>query len=443
MSRAAIAALFVLLEDGNYNRCVASIAETDLHGKVLSFEDARQVVTECAEQLRSTHSAGTEKLPLLEARGRVLAQGIRADRDLPPFPRATRDGYAVRSSDIAQIPARLKVVGQVKAGGLPPANFAELQSGEAVEIMTGAPVPGGADAVVMVEYTEVILTNHVLIKRDAISGENIVPQGSEGRQGEVLLDPGTRIGYPQIAVAAAVGASEVEVFRRPGVAILSTGDEVVPITSIPAENQIRNSNSLSLAAQIMLAGGEPLQLPIAPDEPGRLRELIAEGLDCDLLLLSGGVSMGKYDLVEQVLADFSPAFLFTGCKIQPGKPVVFGRTHRLGRATYFFGLPGNPISTMVTFELFARELVHALSHARPEPLRFVQARLKAGFKTKTGLTRFLPGLIHYDDRESQVELLHWQGSGDIVTLARANCYVAINPTREKYEAGENITALLR
>ena len=422
---------------------MASTAQTDVHGKVLSFEDARAVVTETAEHLRSTHPAKTETLPLLEALGRVLAQEIRADRDFPPFPRATRDGYAVRGSDISQVPARLKVVGQIKAGGIPPSGFSELRPGEALEIMTGAPVPRGADAVVMVEYTDLVSRNQIIVKRAAATGENIVPQGSEGRQGEVLLARGTRIGYPEIAVAAAVGAAEVAVFRRPRIAVLSTGDEVVPITTSPAENQIRNSNSFSLAAQIMLAGGEPFQMPIAPDEPGRLRELIAEGIDCDLLLLSGGVSMGKYDLVEQVLGDFSPAFLFTGCQIQPGKPLVFGRAHRLGRATYFFGLPGNPISTMVTFELFARDLVLALSHTRPEPLRCVQAKLKSGLTTKIGLTRFLPGLIHYDDGESQVELLRWQGSGDIVTLSRANCYVAVNPTREKYEAGESITVLLR
>jgi molybdopterin molybdotransferase len=422
---------------------VASTAQTDVHGKVLSFEDARQLVIEAAAQIRSTHPVKPEKLPLLETLDRILAQEIRADRDFPPFPRATRDGYAVRSGDVAEVPVPLKVIGQIKAGGPPPSGFSEVRAGETLEIMTGAPVPYGTDAVVMVEHTDLISANQVLIKRAATTGENIVSQGSEGKQGEVLLVRGTRIGYPEIAVAAAIGAAEVEVFQRPRIAILSTGDEVVPITSAPAENQIRNSNSFSLAAQIVLAGGEPVQLRIAPDEPGRLRELIAEGLDCDLLLLSGGVSMGKYDLVEQVLGDFSPAFLFTGCKIQPGKPVVFGRAHRFGKATYFFGLPGNPISTMVTFELFARELVLALAHATPQPLRFVQARLKSGFITRTGLTRFLPGLLHYDDRESQVELLRWQGSGDIVTLARANCYVAVNPQREKYEAGDCITVLLR
>ena len=434
---------FVLPEFRNYNLNVASIAQSDVHGKVLSFEDARRVVTEAAEHIRATHPIRTEKLPLLQALGRVLAREIRADRDLPPFPRATRDGYAIRSTDLAEVPVKLKVIGQIKAGGALPSGFTELQPGEALEIMTGAPVPRGADAVVMVEYTEPISADRVVIKRAATTGENIVPQGSEGKHGEVLLRAGMRIGYPEIAVAAAVGSVELEVFSKPRVAILSTGDEVIPITSTPADNQIRNSNSFSLAAQIMLAGGEPVQLPIAPDQPGPLRELIAEGLDSDLLLLSGGVSMGKYDLVEKVLSEFSAAFVFTGCNIQPGKPVVFGRAHRLGRGTYFFGLPGNPISTMVTFELFARELVLALAHAVTEPLRFVQAKLKSEFKTKTGLTRFLPGLIEYDGRQSQVELLRWQGSGDIVTLARSNCYVVINPKREKYEAGDDITVLLR
>ena len=422
---------------------MASIAQTDVHGKVLSFEDARRLVTESAQQLRSTHAARTERLHLLESLGRVLAQELRADRDFPPFPRATRDGYAVRSSDVTEAPVRLKIIGQIKAGGTPPADFAELRAGDAIEIMTGAPVPRGADAVVMVEYTDSSSADQVVVKRTATAGQNVVPQGSEGRQREVLLRVGTRLGYPEVAVAAAVGAADVEVFKRPRIAILSTGDEVVPITSTPADNQIRNSNSFSLAAQITLAGGEPVQLPIAPDQPGPLRELITAGLDCDLLLLSGGVSMGKYDLVEQVLAEFSAAFLFTGCNIQPGKPLVFGRAHRFGRATYFFGLPGNPISTMVTFELFARELVLALAHATPEPLRLVQAKLRSGFETKTGLTRFLAGLIEYDGRQSQVELLRWQGSGDIVTLARSNCYVVVNPTRENYEAGENITVFLR
>ncbi len=401
-----------------------------------------------AGELRTLAGTSTEKLSLLQALGRTLAREIRSDRDLPPFARATRDGYALQSADLAHTPATLRIVGQIKAGGALPPGFTALRAGEAVEIMTGAPVPGGADAVVMVEHTELAGAAQVKISRPVSAGENIVPRGSEATQGQILLSTGVRLDYPQLALAASVGVTEVEIFRRPRIAILSTGDEIVPATVIPGEHQIRNSNSYSLAAQVMLAGGEPVQLPIAPDDPQRLRELIAEGLDCDLLLISGGVSMGKYDFIEQVLAEFSAEFFFTGCRIQPGKPVVFGRARLPKNSSaagqgYFFGLPGNPVSTMVTFELFVREMVLALSHAHPESARFAQARLKEGFRARPGLTRFLPALLTSDEREQQVELLRWQGSGDIVTLARANCYVVVHPEREQYEAGESVPILLR
>jgi molybdopterin molybdotransferase len=420
---------------------VATSPQSDVHGNVLSFADARALVERHADALRQT-SPQVEQFALLDAVGRVLASEIRADRDFPPFARATRDGYAVRSGDLAQLPSRLRVIGQLKAGGALPPGFTEVRPGEAMEIMTGAPVPAGADAVVMVEFTELKGTE-VTAKRSAMAGENIVPRGSEAKQGEVLLSAGYRLSYPQIAVAASVGAAQVEVFRRPRIAILSTGDEVVPITAVPATNQIRNSNSFSLAAQVLLAGGEPVQLPVAPDEPRRLRELIAQGLAADLLLLSGGVSMGKYDLVERVLlSEFSAEFFFTGCSIQPGKPLVFGRA-AAQRPAYFFGLPGNPVSTMVTFELFVREFISALAGAQREPLRFVQAKLVAELRTKTGLTRFLPALLTTSEHGARVELLRWQGSGDIVTLTRANCYVVVQPERDRYEEGESITVLLR
>ncbi|HEX6466134.1 MAG TPA: gephyrin-like molybdotransferase Glp [Terriglobales bacterium] len=423
-------------------------SQPDVHGTVLSFQDARRLVQAHANALRGLANPSLQKLALLDALGRTLAAELLADRDLPPFPRATRDGYAVRSADLAQARTRLKIVGQIKAGGPPPAGFTCLRPGEAVEIMTGAPVPEGADAVVMVEHTESRAAGEVIVHRKLSLGENIVRQGSEAREGQLLAPVGTRLDYPHIALAASVGAVMVEVFARPRVAILTTGDEVVPITVIPGENQIRNSNRHSLAAQVMLAGGEPVCLPIAPDEPHRLRELIVEGLGCDLLLISGGVSMGKYDFIEQVLAELSAEFFFTGCRIQPGKPVVFGRMRRpegpvAAAPRYFFGLPGNPVSTMVTFELFVKEFIFALSHTDSGPVRFAQAKLKKGFPTKGGLTRFLPGVLAGDDREQQVELLPWQGSGDIVTLARANCYVVVHPERERYKTGERITVLLR
>jgi molybdopterin molybdotransferase len=247
------------------------------------------------------------------------------------------------------------------------------------------------------------------------------------------------------------------------VAVLSTGDELVEIDAMPGAAQIRNSNSYSLAAQIEEAGGEAVRLPVAPDEPVRLRELIEEGLSHDLLLLTGGVSMGKYDLVEQVLGELGAEFYFTGAKIQPGKPVVFGacgadalaRTDSLFAAGtragapaphdsrhYFFGLPGNPVSTMVTFELFVRPMIAALGGMKPEPLIFLKARLKSEVRAKTGLTRFLPARITGEFENAEVEVAAWQGSGDIASLARANCYLVIPPDREQFAAGEAVSVLL-
>ena len=180
-------------------------------------------------------------------------------------------------------------------------------------------------------------------------------------------------------------------------------------------------------------------LPVAPDEPARLKELIVQGLQSDLLLLTGGVSMGKYDLVEQVLATMKAQFFFTGAQIQPGKPIVFGRV----AGKYFFGLPGNPVSTMVTFELFAKPVIEALGGMSPQKLVFVHARLKAEVKTKTGLKRFLPAVLSGEFEKAEVELVRWQGSGDIAATARSNCYIVIPPDRERIAAGEWVPVLMR
>ncbi len=215
----------------------------------------------------------------------------------------------------------------------------------------------------------------------------------------------------------------------------------------PGPTQIRNSNSYSLATQVRNAGGEPVLLSIAPDEKLALRKLMEEGLKSDLLLLTGGVSMGKYDLVEQVFSEMQAEFFFTGAKIQPGKPVVFGRCARAndsaGTATYFFGLPGNPVSTMVTFELFARPILEALSGMSPRKLSFVHAKLKSEIKTKLGLKRFLPAILSGEFEDTQVELIPWQGSGDIAATARANCYIVIPSDRERISAGEFVPILMR
>jgi molybdopterin molybdotransferase len=207
----------------------------------------------------------------------------------------------------------------------------------------------------------------------------------------------------------------------------------------PGPSQIRNSNSYSLAALVAECGGEPIQLPIAPDEEAKLIELIEEGLKADMLVLSGGVSMGKFDLVEQALNNLGAQFFFTGALIQPGKPVVFGEV----RGTPFFGLPGNPVSVMVTFTLFARPLVEALSGAEPGRMRSAQARLRKEFTTKTGLTRFLPAMLKGELYDSEVELVPWQGSGDMLAAARANCYLVVPPDREKLAKGEMVTVVMR
>ena len=255
-----------------------------------------------------------------------------------------------------------------------------------------------------------------------------------------MLDRGLRLDHAGIAIAASVGKSRLLVGRKPRVALLSTGDEVVEIGAKPGPAQIRNSNLYSLAAQVQNAGGEPVRLAIAPDELVRLRSLIEEGLECDLLLITGGVSMGKYDLVEQVLAELKAEFYFTGAQIQPGRPVVFGSC---SNKKYFFGLPGNPVSTMVTFELFVRPMMEALAGMTPQKLIFLRAQLKSEIRTKTGLTRFLPAGLSGEFENATVEVVRWQGSGDIAALARANCYVVVPPDRARIEAGEWVSLLMR
>jgi molybdopterin molybdotransferase len=409
--------------------------------ELLSFREARKVVEAEAALLRPT---GTESVPLVRSLGRVLAKEVTADRDLPPFPRATRDGYALRAADLAKLPAELKVIGEIRAGGALDPKLVPLAAGCAAEIMTGAPVPAGADAIVMVEYTS-RHDERVKVERAVAAGENIVPTGSEASKGQVLLARGTRMTTAAIAAAAAAGKAEVRVCLRPRVAILPTGDELVEIGAEPGATQIRNSNSYSLAAQVKAAGGEAAQLDIAPDEREPLRRLLEEGLGADLLLVSGGVSAGKHDLVEELLSGLGAEFLFTGALIQPGRPIVFGRApqRKGGNAKPFFGLPGNPVSTMACFELFVRPVLDALGGASPTPLQFVQARLKSEVKTRTGLTRFLPAVLTGEFEGAEVQMVRWSGSGDVATTARANCYLVVPPDREKLAAGEMVSILMR
>lgn len=398
----------------------------------LSFEQARAVVAAKVPLVKA--AAGlVEAIPLDLAAGRVLAKDIVADRDYPPFDRAARDGFAVRSGDIATVPARLRVIGETRAGE---ASRYRVNSGEAVEIMTGAPGPQGADCVVMVEYTR-REGSDVVIEQSLPSGRNFVGQGSESAAGTTVLRAGSRLEYPQIALLASVGESTVSVFRQPRVAILSTGDEVVDLEETPEPYQIRNSNAYSLAAQVWRRGGIPEILPIAPDRLDETRNLIEIGLESDMLLLSGGVSMGKYDLVEDVFADLGAELFFTKVLIQPGKPLVFGQAE--GKP--FFGLPGNPISTMVTFEIFANLALARLAGAADTSLPFTEAVLAEDFSHHPSLTRFLPARLEGEYGQARVSPVKWQGSGDLASIAKANCLLVAAADRESWDAGERIAVL--
>jgi molybdopterin molybdotransferase len=398
--------------------------------QVVSYAEASRIVREQADRLLP--SRPPQSVGLLSTLGMVLAEPVRADRDQPPFARSTRDGFACRAVDV-EGGASIEVIGSLRAGD---AAAIEVTAGKAVEIMTGAPVPAGADCVVMVEHVERQGDKLQLAAGRGIArGENIVPVGAEARAGSVILPAGTRLFPAQVAAAAACGAAHLSVFARPRVAIVATGDELVEVDQKPLLQQIRNSNSYSLAAQVAAAGAEPVRLPIARDERTHLEAVIHAALESDLLLLSGGVSMGKYDLVEEVLLALGAEFYFTGALIQPGKPVVFGK---LGDR-YFFGLPGNPVSTMVTFLLFVEPLLAALCGDAGRSPRFAQGALARDVRVKTGLTRFLPAKLGSD---LTVEPVSWQGSGDLASTSRSNCFLVVPPDRPLLAAGETVTILL-
>ena len=420
---------------------------------MLSFEAAREKVIEIARGRRELGLARREHDWIDIARepaaalGRVLAQDVAADRDYPPFNRSIRDGFAVRAADAAHVPARLKLVGESKAGT---AFDGEVGARECVRIMTGAPVPRGADAVVMIEYTKAD-GEVIAIERAARAGDYIVPSGSEARRGELVLLRGTRLGYAEMAMAAQAGAVRLQVHARPRVAILSTGDEVIDAADTPGPYEIRNSNSVSLSAQAALSGAEAVPLGNAPDRKPELRALIERGLHEDVLVLSGGVSAGKYDLVEEVLGELKAEFYFDAVAIRPGRPVVFG----VCRDKLVFGLPGNPVSSMVTFEILAAPALDVLGGGAPRPLALFKARLKYEITEKPGLAHFLPARVAFPTsqqsarapgdsaEDATVETIHWQGSGDVVALVNANCYLLVREEQEKIPAGAWVDVLPR
>ncbi|HTJ28940.1 MAG TPA: gephyrin-like molybdotransferase Glp [Acidobacteriaceae bacterium] len=392
-----------------------------------------------------------EKVALSSAAGRVLAEPIYADRDLPPFPRSTRDGYACRS-DEANTHQLLYIAGELRAGQLA---TLRLSTGEACEIMTGAPVPEGADAVFMIEHAE--HGSHadpdpegdfvrLAEDRALAAGENIVPRGSEAKAGAMLLSAGVRLGPAQIALAAQCGYARLAVESKPLVAILTTGDEIVPVDVTPGPSQIRNSNAPMLTALVKAAGCDALPAASAADTLEALdaaldRTLVA----ADLLLVSGGISAGRFDLVAEALTRRGARFFFGGVAIQPGKPVAFGQVpasrNPAARQVPFLALPGNPISSAVTFRLFAAPLLAALACEGAAQPRFSLARLKEPWRGKPGLTRFLPAWCDFAP-ETTVRLVAWQGSGDLAAFARSNCLLIIAPETTELPAGALVQIML-
>jgi molybdopterin molybdotransferase len=421
-----------------------------------SYEQAAALVAGIAAQVRMQRPR-IESVELPAAAGRALAQPIRADQDQPPFSRSTRDGFACRAAD-ASTHEFLRVAGATRAGD-PPAG--PLTPGAAWEIMTGAPIPAGADGVIMIEHVELASGQVRLLPPRKISeGENIVVQGAQARKGDELVPAGTAITFAHIACGAECGYSAIEVFVRPRVAILATGDELVPVESAPAPGQIRNSNAPMLAALVAAAGGEPWVLPVASDNALALDNSLAEAVQADLLLISGGVSAGKFDLVEPALARAGAKFHFTGVRIQPGKPLVFAEfprssafnshTQEGAKTIPVFGLPGNPISSAVTFLLFAAPMLAALAGSLQPGPRFALAQLaketdRAAAAAKPGLTRFLPASCQFNPAAGQlpqVALVPWHGSGDLAALVRSNCFLVIPEDAHALEPGAIVRILL-
>jgi molybdopterin molybdotransferase len=385
--------------------------------------------------LRETPTLAAEDVSLEAALGRVLAADVAADRDLPAFDRAAMDGYALRAGDVGDAPAALQVVGEVRAGEWP---ALVVGPGQTVRIMTGAPVPQGATAVQQVEKTRPLDEFRVAVEAPVAEGQNVAPRGSEVRAGDVVLRRGRVVDPAAVGVLATAGRAHVGVSRRPAVAVLVTGDEIVDVAATPGPSQIRNSNGPALAALARLAGAAVRVLGVAPDRHDAIVASLRDGLAADVLVVSGGVSAGDYDLVEPALEALGARLLFTRVAIKPGAPLVFGRC---GNALVF-GLPGNPVSAQVTFELFVRpallQLQGAAALARPR----VGVELLGAFRNRSGRESYAPARVSLEGGRLVASPVRSMGSGDLVAHARANALVVLAAERHEAAAGENAEALL-
>jgi molybdopterin molybdotransferase len=399
---------------------------------MISVAEAIQIVRQ------QTPALETEKVDLPNALGRVLAQAIVADSDLPPFDRSQMDGYAVRAADTTSAPVSLRIAGESAAGK---GWHHQMNSGEAVRIMTGAPVPEGADSVQQVELTHELKDGAVVELLSAVEpGKSIVKRGDEIKAGETILRPGVTINAAMMAVLAAFGYAQVEVARRPRVAVAATGSELVPVQEKPGLDQIRDSNNYSIGAYAELAGAVVQRLPLTRDETSLLKRQIADaGNNFDVVVTSGGVSMGVYDVTKNALKELGAEIFFERVALRPGKPIVFAR---LPSGALFFGLPGNPVSVSVTFNLFTRTALLAMQGANEPVLKQETVVLARATKGAMDRESYLPAqLTTNDDGELIAFPLKWGGSSDFVSFALTTALVIIPAGVKSVEAGSLAKAI--
>lgn len=396
---------------------------------MITVDQAISIVLDHVEPL------GVESVPLEEAHRRILAEDVRADMDLPPFDRARMDGYALRAADVIAVPARLRVIGEIAAG----AKFdKDLKPGEAVKIFTGAPVPDGADAVQKVEVTRAN-GNAVEILEPVTTGQFITPHASEVAAGEIIAEAGREIGAGEMAALASFGYASVRVTRRPRVAVLSTGSELVDVSAKPTAAQIRNSNTYTLAAYAERAGAIVDMLPTVVDTPDATRDALIKAADNrNIVITSGGVSMGDYDLVKAALKEIGAEVYFDKVIIRPGKPIVFARRGE----TFFFGLPGNPVSTSVTFNVFARPAIRKMQGETSPLLQTVSAQLSRALKDSSSRRSYLPGRLYIEEGRAMVEPLKWGGSSDLVAFMRANALIIVREDVNEIKEAEIVSVML-
>lgn len=390
---------------------------------MIPISEALNIVIENSPKLES------ETIPLVDALHRILAAEVIADTDLPPFDRAQMDGYAVRAADVASVPSRLRIVGESAAGA---GWHDQMKAGEAVRIMTGAPVPQGADAVQQVELTREA-NGAVEILESVTAGRSIVKQAAEIRAGETVLRAGEDIDAAMIATLASFGCAEVRVGRRPRVTVMATGSELVEVDRKPARDQIRDSNNYTIAAYASLAGTAVERLPLVGDATEELKKQIAEAAErSDVLITSGGVSMGIYDFTKSALQELGAEIFFERVALRPGKPTVFAR---LGKAL-IFGLPGNPVSVAVTFNLFARTALRLMQGASEPALKHENAVLDRDVKGSRDRESYLPGVLRTDEQGIlRAEPLKWGGSSDFVGFARARALINLPINTSSVSAG--------